>query len=142
MTCDPHNLLAHCHPDLARIANATPQTPAWQIDYGLRTLQAEAAAVATGHSQTMHSRHLPDAHYGNVAMAFDFFVVGPGGKPDWNVEPNGAHYATVGSLLLQTAAKLGIKAQWGGQVVGAWTDGQVSHWRDWGHLQLDPSEYP
>jgi hypothetical protein len=32
--------------------------------------------------------------------------------------------------------------QWGGQPVGAWIDGVPSHFRDWGHFQLDPSAYP
>lgn len=142
MNYDPHNLLIHCHADLKRLASVCPQTPAWQVDYGLRTVQAEAKAVATGHSQTMHSRHLPDAHFGNLAMAFDFFVLGPTGQPDWNVEPDGAKYALVGANFLRAAAAIGIKAQWGGQAIGAWTDGVVSTFRDWGHIQLDPSAYP
>ena len=27
-------------------------------------------------------------------------------------------------------------------VQGAWTDNVPSHFRDWGHFQLDPSAYP
>lgn len=140
MTYDPHALLAACHSDLGRMAAAAwGVVQGWQVDYGLRTLQAEAQAVATGHSQTMHSRHLPDAHYHNQAMAFDFFVVGLNGQPDWAAT---AHYAAIGPAIIEAGVKLGIKAQWGGQVVGAWTDDVVSHFRDWGHIQLDPSVYP
>lgn len=138
---DPRKLLVACHPDLIRLAEATPQTTPFQIDYGLRTLAEEVNAVDSGHSQTLHSRHLADIHYMGKAMAFDFFVVGPDRQPDWNVEPNGGKYALVGNLILATAAKLSIRAQWGGQSVGAWIDGKVSTYRDYGHIQLDPSAY-
>lgn len=114
--------LAHVHPDLARVMRTALQTPRpFIVDYGIRTIQAEAAAVASGHSQTMHSRHLPDAHYGGVAMAVD--VIAATGDPF-------------------AAVACGVKIQWGGEPVGAWIDGVPSHFRDWGHFQLDPSSYP
>lgn len=136
---DPHGLLLKCHPDLLRLAyTAYHKIQGWQVDYGLRTIQAEEQAVATGHSETLHSRHLPDAHFNGDAMAFDFFVIGANGQPDWTVP---GRYPEIGNAILAVAAKLGIKAQWGGELVGAWTDGVVSHFRDWGHIQLDPSAY-
>lgn len=136
---DPRGLLVHCHPDLKRMALAAAvDMQGWKIDYGIRTIQAEAQAVATGHSMTMHSRHLPDAHFGGVAMAFDFFVVGPGGQPDWRTPGN---YPSIGQAIVDAGARLGIRAQSGAQAFGAWTDGVVSTWRDYGHIQLDPSAY-
>lgn len=143
MSLDPHGLLAEVHPDLVRVAQAASQTPqAFQIVYGIRTLAAEAQAVATGHSETMHSRHLPDAHYGGHAMAFDFACL-TNGAIDWTVaNATGGIYCIAATQILVAAERLGVKIQWGGQQTGAWTDGVVSHFRDWGHVQLDPSEYP
>jgi peptidoglycan LD-endopeptidase CwlK len=141
---DPHDLLAQVHPDLVRVARAAVQAPQpFQIVYGIRTLAAEEQAVATGHSETLHSRHLPDPRYGNLAMAFDIACLDPSGNIDWTVAlPDGGIYAQAASQILAAAQELGVDMTWGGQVVGAWVDGQVSHFRDWGHFQLDPAKYP
>ena len=142
MTLDPHNLLAAVHPDLVMVIEAAKQEPQpFEVIYGIRTLAAEEQAVTSGHSETLHSRHLADPHYGGKAMAVDIGVfdngqyVGDG--------PRVPTVYTACSLQILTAAKeLGIDVQWGGQAVGAWTDGVVSHFRDWGHYQLDPAKYP
>lgn len=134
--------LAHVHPDLAKVMRATAQTPQpFIVDYGIRTIQAEAQAVATGHSQTMHSRHLPDAHYGNVAMAVDVAAL-VGGKVSFAPGHEAQVFGQIAAQVKYAAAALGVKIQWGGEPVGAWIDGVVSHYRDWGHFQLDPSVYP
>lgn len=140
---DPHNFLAQVHPDLARVMRAAAQTPQpFEIVYGIRTLAAEEEAVRTGHSQTLHSRHLPDARYGGVAMAVDIACLTDGAM-DWTVaDPTGGIYGHAAVQVLGAAHKLGVKIQWGGQMVGAWVDGVPSHFRDWGHFQLDPSAYP
>ncbi len=143
--------LAHVHPDLAAVMRAALQHPQpFIVDYGIRTIQAEAQAVATGHSQTMHSRHLPDANFGNVAMAVD--VIAGSGDPF----AKGHEEAVFGQIAEQimAAAQLlaatggirkrknnGPALQWGGQPIGAWVDDKPSHFRDWGHFQLDPSAY-
>lgn len=148
--------LKHVHPDLARVIRAAAQAPQpFLVDYGLRTVQAEAAAVASGHSETMHSRHLPDAHFGNVAMAVDVVNLLPGGRID-PIFAKGREAAVFGAIAQQVkaAARAALAAgeirakpdgtpaiQWGGDPVGAWVDGVVSHFRDWGHFQLDPSAY-
>lgn len=145
---DPHNLLADVHPDLVKVAEAAAQTPQpFQIVYGIRTEAAEEAAVASGHSETLHSRHLaggglgPSTAYGGKACAFDFATL-VDGEISWTVaDPLGGAYGVAAGQILAAAAALGIKVQWGGAAVGAWTDGQVSHFRDWGHVQLDPSVY-
>ena len=143
MTVDPHGLLAHVHPDLVKVILAASQTPQpFAVCYGVRTLAAEQQAVATGHSQTLHSRHLPDAHYGGLAMAVDIVCL-THGADDWTVaDAAGGIYGIAAKQVLAAAAPLGIPVQWGGQVIGAWTDGVVSHFRDWGHYQLDPASYP
>lgn len=134
--------LAHVHPDLVRVIRATAQAPQpFIVDYGLRTLQAEAQAVASGHSQTMHSRHLPDAHYGNVAMAVDVAAL-IDGQVSFAPGREEQVFGLIAAQVLAAAATLSVKLQWGGSPVGAWTDGVVSHFRDWGHFQLDPSAYP
>ena len=139
---DPHNLLDQVHPDLVKVITTSSQLPQpFQVIYGIRTLAAEAKAVAEGHSQTMHSRHLPDPKYGNRAMAVDIgvFIDGKyvGDGPD---VPR--LYGAVADQILHAAEQAGVKVQWGGSPVGAWIDGVVSHFRDWGHFQLDPSVYP
>lgn len=134
--------LAHVHPDLARVMRAAAQSPQpFIVDYGLRTLQAEAAAVASGHSETMHSRHLPDAHYGNVAMAVDVAAL-VGGQVSFAPGHEQAVFGEIAAQVLEAAKTLGVRIQWGGEPVGAWIDGVTSHFRDWGHFQLDPSAYP
>lgn len=139
---DPHNLLSQVHPDLVKVIEAAAQQPQpFEVIYGIRTLAAEAKAVAEGHSQTMHSRHLPDPHYNDLAMAVDIGIfqngVYQGDGPD--VPPL---YTSAAVQILAAAKTLGIDVQWGGAAVGAWIDGVVSHFRDWGHFQLDPAKYP
>lgn len=143
MSLDPHNLLAPVHPDLVRVMQAALQAPQpFQVVYGLRSLAAEQEAVATGHSQTLHSRHLADPNYDGHAMAVDVAAL-VDGKLSWEVtDQGGGVFAQIAAQVLSAANALGIKVQWGGQAVGAWTDGEVSHFRDFGHLQLDPSAYP
>jgi peptidoglycan L-alanyl-D-glutamate endopeptidase CwlK len=142
MMLDPHNLLAEVHPDLVKVLKAAAQTPqAFQAVYGIRTLAAEEKAVAEGHSETLHSRHLPDAHDSGLAMAVDIgvFIDGEylGSGPDVPVA-----YGKAAGQIISAADFLGVAVQWGGQPVGAWIDGVVSHFRDWGHFQLDPAKYP
>lgn len=146
---DPHGLLANVHPDLVRVILAASQVPQpFAIDYGIRTLAEEEEAVRTGHSETLHSRHLPDPHYPDaanpdgLAMAVDFYCI-VGGKISWLVANSaGGTYGIAAAQILAAGARLGVKLQWGGLKVGAWVDGVPSNFRDWGHIQLDPSAYP
>jgi peptidoglycan L-alanyl-D-glutamate endopeptidase CwlK len=148
MGVDPHGLLAHVHPDLVKVILAASQAPQpFQIVQGLRTLSEEQYAVATGHSHTLHSRHLPDPAFpgtndpAGLAMAIDFACL-VGGQVYWTVaNAAGGCYGIAAAQIRTAAQMLGVKIQWGGQSVGAWADGQVSHFRDWGHIQLDPSAY-
>lgn len=143
MSLDPHGLLGAVHPDLVRVIETAAQTPQpFQVVYGIRTLAAEAEAVRTGHSQTMHSRHLPDPHYGGKAMAVDIACL-VDGHIDWTVaNADGGIYGQAAAQILAAAEKLGVKVQWGGQPVGAWVEGVVSRFHDFGHFQLSASAYP
>jgi hypothetical protein len=90
----------------------------------------------------MHSRHLPDPKYGNVAMAVDIGCL-TNGVIDFTVsDALGGIYNIAAKQILAAASNLGVKIQWGGQAIGAWADNVPSHFRDWGHFQLDPSAYP
>jgi len=134
--------LQSVHPDLAKVLRAAAQTPQpFIVDYGIRTIQAEEAAVASGHSETMHSRHLPDAHFGNQAMAADVVAL-IDGQVNFAAGREPIVFGQIAQQVLAAATAAGVKIQWGGQPVGAWIDNVPSHYRDWGHFQLDPSEYP
>lgn len=134
------NLAQVYHP-LAAVARAALQTPQpFEVTYGLRSYAAEVKAVAEHHSQTLHSYHLAQPRFGGLATAFDItcFVDGVA----LEVGPEVAHvYAAAAEQILAAAETLGIKVQWGGAKVGAWIDGVVSHFPDYGHFQVDPSDY-
>lgn len=141
-------VLAHVHPDLARVLRAAPQTPQpFILVYGIRSLAAEAQSVASGHSHTMRSRHLPDSHYATeadpdgVACAVDVAAL-IDGKVDFAEGREEAVFGQIADQITGAAVALGIPIQWGGQAVGAWTPGVVSHFRDWDHFQLPWSAYP
>jgi peptidoglycan LD-endopeptidase CwlK len=137
--------LVGVHPDLIRVMRAALQTPQpFIVDYGLRTLAAEAAAVATHHSQTLNSRHLPQAHQHGLACAVDVVAL-TNGQVDFCEESETRCSDVFGQIADQVQAAsdaLGIDLQWGGDPVGAWANGVVSHFRDWGHFQLNPASYP
>lgn len=139
---DPHGLLARVHPDLVRVLRAAAQTPVpFQIVKGVRTLAEEAAAVASGHSKTLHSRHLEEAD--GLSRAVDFCVIGAGGALDWAVsDALGGAFGKVAAQIQHAADMLGIPIEWGGAAVGAWAPGVVSHFHDWGHVQLPWAQYP
>lgn len=142
MSLDPHNLLKNVHEDLVKVLEEAFQSPQpFQVVYGIRTLAAEAQAVATGHSETMHSRHLPDSKYSNLAMAVDVAAL-TSGTLNWAPGHEEVVFGQIAEQVLASAQILSVKVQWGGAKIGAWTDGVVSNFRDWGHFQLDPSSYP
>lgn len=144
MTVDPNGLLGMVHPDLAKVISEAAQTPThFIVVYGLRSEAEEAKAVATGHSQSMHSRHLPQPHQGGKSCAVDICVTDEDGKLDWTVaDLQGGNFGEASKQILAAADKLGIPVEWGGSVVGAWAPGVVSHFRDWGHYQLPWAKYP
>jgi peptidoglycan L-alanyl-D-glutamate endopeptidase CwlK len=128
------------HPDLVKVLRAAAQTPqAFEVVYGLRTLAAEAEAVATGHSKTLHSRHLPNA--AGLSCAVDVAAL-IDGKVSFAPGHEEFFFGAIAAQVKAAAAKLEVPIQWGGDHVGAWTPGVVSTFRDWGHFQLPWLQYP
>lgn len=142
MDARSESMLLHVHPDLAKVMRSTAQTPQpFVIVYGIRTQSAEQEAVASGHSQTLHSRHLPQSHENMLSCAVDVAAL-----VDGQVSFAPGHEAEVfGHIAKQVQAaadELKVPVQWGGADVGAWVPGVVSHFHDWGHWQLDWKSYP
>ena len=144
MSVDPHNLLAQVHPDLAKVIAAAAQAPVrFVVVYGIRTAAAEAQAVASGHSTTLHSRHLAQAGEGGKSCAVDICVVGTDGALDWTVaDAKGGAFGQVARQIQAAADAAGVLIEWGGAAVGAWAPGVVSTFHDWGHFQLPWAQYP
>lgn len=143
-------VLAHVHPDLARVIRNSAQVPQpFAVILGKRTISAEEAALASGHSATLHSRHLPDHTYATaedpdgVSCAVDVDCLVNG-----TVDPKfakGKEQIVFGQIAKQVQAsadELGIPIQWGGAAIGAWTPGKPSHFRDFDHFQLTWAAYP
>ena len=150
MSLDPHNLLAEVHPDLVKIMESAPQEPqAFRVTYGLRTLTAEAAAVASGHSHTMHSRHLADENYGGKACAVDITPVVDGEVTFTPPAGVGQTYSQMAAQIAAGCAVAGVGVTWG----GSWSVPKASaadnleaadhtRFEDWGHYELPWNIYP
>jgi len=133
--------LAHVHPDLAKVIRASVQAPQpFLVVYGIRTEAAEQAAVATGHSHTMHSRHLPQSHENMLSCAVDVAAL-IGGQVSFAQGHEAEVFGRIAAQVKAAAAALNIPIQWGGDAIGAWVPGVVSHFRDYGHFQLPWLQY-
>lgn len=119
-------VLAHVHPDLAKVMRAASERVAFLVIQGLRTVAQEAANVAHGASQTMHSRHLPNAQ--GLASAVDVAALDEG-----HVSWAPPLYTAIRNAVMAEAALAGIPVEWG----GAWTT-----LKDLGHFQLPWKQYP
>lgn len=125
---DPHNLLVHVHPDLVKVITAASQSPQpFEVIQGLRTIAQEQAAVASGHSTTMHSRHLPNA--AGLACAVDVAAI----VNDHIAWTPISLYAIIARQIKSAAQAEGVPIEWGGD----WTT-----FKDYGHFQLPWKEYP
>lgn len=128
------------HPDLVKVLRAAAQTPQpFEVVYGLRTMADEAAAVASGHSQTMHSRHMLNSRHLGCAVDVAHLA---GGKIDFAPGHEPYIFGAIATQILAAAHQLQVPIQWGGADVGAWIPGVVSHFHDWGHFQLPWAQYP
>lgn len=132
--------LVKVHPDLVKVIRAAAQSPQpFCVVYGLRTVEAQRQAVATGHSKTMKSRHLPNAK--GFACAVDTAAL-IDGKVSWAPGHEEAVFGHIAQQIQAAADALKVPIQWGGAKVGAWTPGVVSTFRDFGHFQLPWKQYP
>jgi peptidoglycan LD-endopeptidase CwlK len=132
--------LVSVHSALANVIRGAAQTPQpFIVVYGLRTLKAEQQAVASGNSQTLHSRHLPNK--AGVSCAVDVAAL-INGEVSFAPHEEEEVFGQIAQQIMISAKALSVPVQWGGAKVGAWTPGVISHWRDWGHFQLPWKEYP
>lgn len=139
---DPHGKLIGVHPDLVKVMRAAKQEPQpFEIVYGLRTEAEEVKAVTSGHSQTLHSRHLPQSHEHMESCAVDVAAIIKGNL-SWAPGQEAEVFGQIAKQVQEAADELKIPIQWGGAMVGAWVPGVPSHFHDWGHFQLPWKEYP
>lgn len=124
--------LPYVHADLVRVLRTAAQSPQpFVVVYGIRTLSAEQQAVATGHSTTMHSRHLADPIDG-LSRAVDVAAM-IDGKLSFAPGQEKAVFGAIADQILAAAQALAIPVEWGGD----WKT-----FKDWGHFQLPWKEYP
>ena len=111
------------HPDLVNVvqvaANKSPLK--FFVIEGLRTAEKEAEAVATGHSQAKHSRHL-----GGFAVDLGILI---NDVLTWDEK----WYAQLSGVMLGVAADLKVPLVWG----GSWKT-----LRDCDHWELNRNFYP
>lgn len=97
-------------PELARTVELaiTMSEVDFRVNQGLRTMEEQKKAVASGNSRTMHSKHLRQAD-GNV-WAVDLVVL-KDGVVSWRFET----YAYIAAAMDQAATKLGYAShiRWG-----------------------------
>lgn len=118
--------LAHVEPDLCKVIRLAADSIDFIVICGLRTVDEEHEAVDTGHSETMHSRHLPDSK--GLAAAVDVMAM-PGGHASWDSKD----YEPIAAAVMEAANTLHTPVEWGGD----WTT-----LKDWGHFQLPWAQYP
>jgi len=92
------------HPDLVRVVrNAIRLTPVdFTVIEGLRTKERQAQLVASGASQTHHSRHLTGHAVDLAALV--------GGKLDWSMSV----YYQIAEAMRQAAYIERVPIRWGG----------------------------
>lgn len=118
--------LAQVHPDLVKVIRAASQAQPFIVIHGIRTAAEEAANVAKGVSQTLHSRHLPNED--GFACAIDFACLQQG-----HISWDPVLYRNAWGEISAAATSLHVPVQWG----GAWTT-----LKDYGHVQLPWAQYP
>lgn len=102
--------LAPVHPKLRRCVELaiTYCTVDFRVNQGLRTIEEQRKAVASGNSRTMKSKHLKQGD--GFAWAVDLVVL-TNGKVDWTFET----YANIALAMDKAATELGIEhhIRWG-----------------------------
>lgn len=116
------------HPDLVKVMRlaALRSTVPFVVIHGLRTPELEAALVAQGHSQTTHSRHLPNKE--GLCCAVDVAALEHG-----HVSWSPLLYRPIWDAVQACGIKANVPIEWGGD----WKT-----LKDWGHFQLPWLQYP
>lgn len=117
--------MAGVHPDLVKVvldcAANSPLPFTFAVSEGLRTLQQQKVAVASGRSTTMNSRHL-DGHAVDLVVLIHGRVV-------WDWPP----YHVLATAVKAAAARCGIPVECGAD----W-----EKFPDGPHVQLPFAQYP
>lgn len=92
---------------------------------------AEREAVASHHSLTMHSRHLPNKRQG-LACAVDVAAL-IDGQISYAKGREKIVFGQIARQIMGTAKDMNIPIEWG----GLWL-----MLKDWGHFQLPWKQYP
>lgn len=101
------------HPDLVRVVERAIEITLqdFSVHDGLRTLEEQKRYVASGASQTLNSKHRPQADGFGHAVDLVPFI---NGKMRWEWEP----IYVIAAAVWQAARELGVAVRWG----GAWID--------------------
>lgn len=101
--------LAEMEPKLAEVFKLALKYSKYDfgITQALRTEEEQKKNVEDGNSQTMKSRHLPNAN--GLSEAGDI-VIYINGKVTWNEK----HYRKVAAAFFKAAFELGTAIEWGG----------------------------
>ena len=101
------------HPDLVKVVERAIQITVqdFSVHDGLRTLEEQKRYVASGASQTLNSKHRPQADGFGHAVDLVPFI---NGKMRWEWEP----IYVIAAAVWQAARELGVAVRWG----GAWID--------------------
>lgn len=120
--------LASAHFDLQRVIYRAAEISPLEfiVTEAVRTLEKQKALVAAGASQTMRSRHLPNAD--GDACAVDLAVV-VGGEIRWDWPL----YKRLADAVKEAAQTEGVPIEWGGDWLTL---------RDGPHFQLPWAKYP
>lgn len=101
--------LAGVHPDMVRVVNRAIELSAvdFKVNEGVRTIKRQAQLVASGASETMHSRHLvgPDGFGHAVDLVA---LVGGQVTFDWPL------YFKLAEAMQAAAKELSVTLEWGG----------------------------
>lgn len=101
--------LQRVHPDLVRVVQRAIQitTQDFTVHDGIRTLADQRELVRRGASQTLNSKHLPQADgFGHAVDLVPWLL----GQPRWEwplIYP-------IAAAMWQASAELGIPVRWGG----------------------------
>lgn len=97
------------HPDLVRVVERAIQITKqdFSVHDGLRTLEEQKRYVATGVSQTMNSKHRPQADGFGHAVDLVPYI---NGKLRWEWEP----IYVIAAAVWQAAKELDVPLRWGG----------------------------
>jgi peptidoglycan L-alanyl-D-glutamate endopeptidase CwlK len=102
------NLTTRTHPDLQRLFNEVIKHVDCMVLGGIRTLEQQEKDVASGKSETLASKHLPQSD--GLAHAVDVCPF----PPNWDDTQWKIDLWYFGGYVLATAQQMGIGIRWGG----------------------------